>query len=431
MTIVKYILGVILLFLTFYNVLGQQVRKAQQGIYFLQSGMIHTITQGSYEGDVLIQDGKIFQVGPDLQPVSNAVVIDCKGKHIYPGFIDSGTKLGLNEIDAVSVTNDFREIGSFNPHMKALSAINPNAVAIPVTRVNGITTVFSKPEGSSFPGTGALIDLFGYSPEYMNTGAEGIIMRFPSSGKRGRWDRRSEEDIKKDFEKAQKSIDESIESAQKYAMVDSAAISQNEVWIRNNAPLEALLPIVRKKAPLFIEVNKKDDILKAIDWINKHKLNAVFMGVSEGWRVADSLAKYNIPVITGPVIALPGRNHDRYDVAYKNAGVMANAGVKVALRTDDSANARNLPFNAGFAVAYGMSREDALKSVTINAAEIFGVADKYGSIEEGKVANLFIANGDPFETKTKVEKLFIRGWDIPIENRQTLLYEEFLERSPK
>ncbi len=410
---------------------SQQVQKATQGIFLLKSGTIYTIINGVIQGDVLIKDGVIAQVGSNISLPSDAIEIDCKGKNLYPGFIDSGTKLGLNEIDAVSVTNDYRENGSFNPHMKALTAVNPNAVAIPVTRVNGVTTVFTKPEGSLFPGTGALIDLFGYSPEYMSAGAEGVILRFPSGGKRGRWDRRSEEDIKKDTEKAQISINEAIEKAQQYAKMDSTAQSQNQDWLRNNAPLDAMLPIVRGANPIFIEVNKKEDILAAIKWGNEYNLKMVLMGVSEGWRVVDTLVKYKIPVITGPVLAMPGRKHDRYDVAYKNAGMMSNAGIKVALRTDDGDNVRNLPFNAGFAVAYGMSMEDALKSVTINAAEIFGVADKYGSIEVGKIANLFVSDGDPFETKTKIIKLFIKGWDIPLESRQTLLYDEFLDRSPR
>lgn len=221
-----------------------------------------------------------------------------------------------------------------------------------------------------------------------------------------------------------------MESAQQYARMDSMAVVEGKTWLRNNAPLDALLPVVRGESPLFIEVNKKEDILAAIHWAQKYRIKPVLMGVSEGWRIVDSLVKYRIPVITGPVIALPGRNHDRYDVAYKNAGIMSNAGVKVALRTDDGANTRNLPFHAGFAVAYGMTMNDALRSVTIHPAEIFGVADKYGSIEKGKMANLFVTNGDPFETKTKILRLFIKGWDIPLESRQTLLFEEFLNRTP-
>jgi imidazolonepropionase-like amidohydrolase len=159
-------------------------------------------------------------------------------------------------------------------------------------------------------------------------------------------------------------------------------------------------------------------------------MKAVLMGVAEGWRVADKIAKAKIPVIVGPILSVPRRDNDRFDAAYTNPGKMAKAGVKVAIRTDNAENTRNLPFNAGFAAAYGMGTEEALKAVTINPAEIFGVANKYGSIDKGKVANIIVSTGDPFETKTVIEKLFIRGWNIPLESRQTLLYDEFLERSP-
>jgi imidazolonepropionase-like amidohydrolase len=152
--------------------------------------------------------------------------------------------------------------------------------------------------------------------------------------------------------------------------------------------------------------------------------------VTEGWRVADKIAKAKIPVITGPVLAVPGRDNDRYDASYANAGKMAKAGVKVAIRTDGAENTRNLPFNAGFAAAYGLGVEEALKAVTIYPAEIFGVAGKYGSLEKNKVANLFVSTGDPFETKTQIEHLFIKGWKVPLESRHTLFYDEFLERTP-
>jgi imidazolonepropionase-like amidohydrolase len=136
------------------------------------------------------------------------------------------------------------------------------------------------------------------------------------------------------------------------------------------------------------------------------------------------------PVITGPVIDNPRRDNDKYDAAYTNAGAMQKAGIKVALRTNNAENTRNLPFHAGFAVAYGMPIDEALKAVTINTAEIFGVANRYGSLEKGKVANLFVSTGDPFDTRSKIMHLFIRGWKIPMESRQTLLYDEFLQRSP-
>jgi imidazolonepropionase-like amidohydrolase len=180
----------------------------------------------------------------------------------------------------------------------------------------------------------------------------------------------------------------------------------------------------------MIEVNKDKDIKAAIKWVKEQKINAIFTGVAEGYRVAKELAEANIPVITGPVLSTPSRSSDSYDAPYANAGKMQKAGVKVALRTMEIENVRNLPFNAGFAAAYGMGIEEALKSITIIPAEIFGVDNRYGSIEKNKIANLLVSNGDPFETKTDIEHLFISGWKVPIENRHTLLYDEFLERTP-
>ena len=424
-----YILVSILVFSTL-AVFGQQIRKAEKGIFLLKNATLHTISSGVYKSDILLKDGIIAEIGTLIRNVQNATTIDCTGKHIYPGFIDSGSRLGLVEIDAVSVTNDFNELGDFVPHMKALTAVNPNAVAIPVTRVNGVTTVFAKPDGGTFPGTGALIDLFGYSPEQMSSGSERVIMRYPSTGKRGRWDRRSEEDVKKDAEKALKNINDVWESAVQYMKIDSVSREEKQIWMTNNPQMASMLPIVKGEQPLFIEVNAKNDIESALEWVDSKKMKAVFTGVAEGWRVADKLAKAKIPVITGPVLSTPRRDNDRYDAAYTNPSKMAKAGVKVALRTDNAENTRNLPFNAAFAAAYGLGIENALRAITLTPAEIFGVADKYGSLEKDKVANLFVADGDPFETKTKIEKLFIRGWSIPLESRQTLLYDEFLERTP-
>jgi|JI8StandDraft_2_1071088.scaffolds.fasta_scaffold02036_7 hypothetical protein len=419
----------IILFFLGNSVYCQQIKKAEGGSFLLKNATIYTITKGIISGDILIRNGLISDVGQNITD-PNAKLINCAGKRIYPGFIDGGSRLGLVEIDAVSVTNDFNEHGDLVPHMKALTAVNPNSVSIPVTRVNGVTSVFAKPEGSTFPGMGALIDLFGYTPEQMSCGSERVVMKFPSTGRRGRWDRRSDEDIKKDSEKALKSINEVWETALIYHKIDSTAKAQNQIWNKNNPQMDALMPIVRGIEPIFIEVNSKTDIEAALGWVEEKKMKAVFMGVAEGWRVADKIAKAKIPVITGPVLNTPRRDHDSYDAPYTNASKMQKAGVKVSIRTDNAENTRNLPFNAAFAATYGMGIEEALKSITINTAEIFGVADKYGSIEKGKVANLFICDGDPFEMKTRIEKLFIRGWDVPLESRQTLLYDEFLERKP-
>lgn len=409
---------------------GQRVEKSKQGPFLLKNAMIHTITKGSFKGDILIQGDKISEVEASINTLLPVTTIDCSGKHIYPGFIDAGTQLGLSEIEAVSITNDFNEIGDFIPHMQALTAVNPNAVAIPVTRTNGVTTVLAVPSGGRFPGTAALIDLHGYTPEQMYAGFKGVVMNFPSSGRRGRWDRRSDEDVKKDEEKATKKLDELWDNIVLYAKIDSAAATVGKKPEIIQPEMEAMLGVVRGNQFLLIEVNKKEDIRAAIAWVEKTKVKAVLMGVSEGYTVAAEIAKSKIPVITGPVLETPRRDYDKYDSPYANAGIMQKAGVKVAIRTDDAENVRNLPFHAGFAATYGMGIEEALKAITINPAEIFGVSDQYGSIQKGKIANLFICDGDPFETKSKITALFIQGWQVPLENRHTLLYEEFLQREP-
>lgn len=401
---------------------SQQIEKSYQGTFLLKGGQVETVFKGQIKADVLIQDGVIKEVNDQIQH-PGAQQIDCKGLIIYPGMIDSGTKLGLAEIGAVSLTQDHNEIGEFTPHMEALTAINPSSVNIPVNRVNGITTVLAVPSGGQFPGKAALINLHGYTPEQMFAGFKGVVFNYPSTGRRGRWDRRSDEDIKKAEAKSKKKLKTFWDNARLHAKMNGA----NKKY---NPQLEALIPIVNKEAPLMVEVNKKSDILSAIKWVNENDINVIFTGVAEGYRVADSLAKYDIPVITGPILDNPSRESDHYNASYSNAGKMQKAGVKVAIRTNETENVRNLPYNAGFAAAYGMGWREAFKAVTIVPAEIFGVGDKYGTVESGKVANVFIADGDPFETKTKIKHLFIEGWKVPLESRHTLLYDEFLDRDP-
>jgi imidazolonepropionase-like amidohydrolase len=313
--------------------------------------------------------------------------------------------------------------------MQTLTAVNPNSVNIPVTRVNGITTVLTTPSGGLFPGTAALINLHGYTPKQMDAGFRGVVCNFPSSGKRGSRDRRSDEDIAKSDKKIRAELEDFFEKAERYYEIALRADSV-KMEVDYNPQLAAMMDVFKGHVPLLIEVNKEKDILEALNWIKDKKLKVIFTGVAEGYKVADSLAHYNIPVITGPVLSNPSRSSDKYDVAYSNAGTMQKAGIKVAIRTNESENVRNLPYNAGFAATYGMGWKEAFKAITIVPAELFGVSDKYGSIERGKVANLFVTDGDPFETKTSVKYLFINGWNIPLESRHTLLNEEFLYREP-
>lgn len=425
-TIIPYLA---LLLLTASPAGAQEVAKAEQGVFALTNATLVTVTNGTIEnGTLVIRDGRIAAIGTDVDIPAGAEEIDCSGQYVYPGMIDGGTRLGLSEVGSVSLTQDYNEIGDITPHMQALTAVNPNSVAIPVTRVNGVTTVIAAPAGGLFPGTASLINLLGYTPEQMYAGFKGVVMNFPNSGRRGWRDRRSEEEREKDLEKDLKKLNDIWEQALLYHRIDSAGNGEGPKY---NPEMEALLPVVRGDRTLLLEVDKESDIKNAIEWVQEKGIEKViFTGVAEGWRVADELAEAGIPVITGPVLSTPTRSSDPYDAPYANAGKMHEAGVTVALRTNEAENVRNLPYNAGFAATYGMGKDAALRAVTIVPAQMFGVADRLGSLEEGKSATLFVATGDPFETKTDITHVFIDGWNVPLDSRHIRLYNEFLDRTP-
>lgn len=409
-----------------------QSAKGKAGTFALTNATIETVTKGTIQnGTLVIKDGKIEAVGTNVSVPSGAEVIDCKGLSIYPGMIEGGARLGLVEVNSDPRTRDYSEIGEVIPHVKAITAVNPNSVLIPVTRVSGVTTSLAVPSGGLFSGTAALVNLHGYNPDQMYAGFEAVVLNFPATGKRGRFDRRTEEEIKKAADKALKNLKDVWARLMQYHKVDSAIKAGNKSEKLDYYPeMEALLPVYRGEKTLLVNVNTSKDIKAALEWVKDKNLKVIFGGVAEGWRVADELAKAKIPVITGPVLGLPTRAYDKYDKPYANAGIMQKAGVKVALKTGNAENVRNLPFDAGFAATYGMGKEEALKAITIIPAEIFGVADQLGSLEVGKQANLFVTDGDPFETRTNVKHVFINGWMIPMESRQTKLYDEFLDRQP-
>ena len=407
--------------------------EGRPGTFYFADCRIETVTNGTIEnGALLVRDGLIEAVGETVPQPDDAEVIDCAGGTIYPGMIDAGTRLGLQEIGSLDETQDYAEIGEVTPHMQALTAVNPSSTLIPITRVSGVTTVLTAPAGGLFPGTAALIDLQGYTPEQLDAGFRGVVLNFPSGARRGWWDRREQSEIDKQRDEAMEKLNDTWEQAVLAARIDSAyqAAPEPKPTPEYVPEMEALGPVVRGEVPLLIEVDKASDISRAIEWVQEKGVRAIFTGVTEGWRVADEIADAGIPVIAGPVLSLPTRNSDRYDRAYANPGLMHDAGVQVALRTQEIENVRNLPYNAAFAAAYGMGREAALEAVTIVPARIFGVDDHLGSLEAGKAATLFVADGDPFETKTQVRHLVIDGFLMPMTSRQTDLYDEYLQRTP-
>lgn len=414
---------------------GPQYR-ARTGTFALTDCRIETVTRGTVErGTVVIQDGQIAAVGAAAAVPSGAVTVPCDGGTVYPGFIDAGTRIGLQEVGSVDETQDYNELGDVTPQMEALTAVNPSTIHVPITRLSGVTTALSVPEGGLMPGTAALVNMHGYTPAQMSTGFEAVVLNFPTTGRRGPFDRREQEAIDKAAEQAIETLDETWEQAALYARIDSARTAGDGGEMPYQPEFAALLPVVRGERVLLVEANAAADIVKAIEWLDGRGVSAVLTGAAEGWRVADQIAASGLPVITGPVLGLPTRDSDRYSRVYENAALMAQAGVPVALQTQDRMqNYRNLPFHAGFAVAFGerfgFDRQAALEAITIAPARMFGVDDRMGSIEAGKQATLFIADGDPFEPATEVTAVFVGGYQVPLVSRQTELYEEFLNREP-
>jgi imidazolonepropionase-like amidohydrolase len=430
----RFLSSLLALLLVLSPAFGQKT-PGRQGTFAITNAQIVTVTNGTIEtGTIVVRDDTIAAVGTNVVIPDDAEIIDATDHHVYPGLIDSGTRLGLVEVGSLDETQDDSEIGDLTPQMRALTAVNPNSVNIPVTRVSGVTTVITEPSGGLLPGTAALIDLHGYTPTQMlHGGVEMIVLDFPSTGRRGPWDRRSEEEIEKAAKEAMEKLNDVWDRAELYARIDSARAADDAPQMPEYTPaMDALVPVVRGAMPLMIKASAAADITSALEWAEERGVRdqMVLSGVQDGWRVADDIAEAGVPVLTGPVLSIPSRESDRYDKAYANAGLMHEAGVTLALRSGEAENVRNLPFHAGFAAAYGLGKEEALRAVTIVPAQIFGVDDRLGSIEVGKQANLFVTDGDPFETKTQVRHLFIDGYKIPMESRHSKLYDEFLNRNP-
>ncbi len=216
------------------SVLTAQVAKPRKGNFALTNATIETITNGTTRGTLLIQNGKIAAIGSNVTIPAGTETIDCNGLTIYPGLIDGGTQLGLSEVSSVSLTEDYDEIGEVTPHMEALTAVNPNGAAIAVTRVNGVTTALTIPQNGLFPGTAALINLVGYTPDQMYAGARAVVMNYPAAGRRGYFDQRSDEELKKEVERSQKAMNDIWDQAVLYARIDSAAAKDPSVTISYN-----------------------------------------------------------------------------------------------------------------------------------------------------------------------------------------------------
>ena len=429
----KIINALVLLLVVVTPSLAQIAEKAESGKFALTNAKVFTVTNGVLDNATVLINGKTIEyVGTDAKFSEEYQKIDCSGKSIYPGFIDSGTQLGLIEVSAVDAANHGREVGDFNPHIRAFSGVDMNAVAIPVTRVSGVTTVITYPQGSLVTGMAFLMNLYGYVSDSASVKPDaGLYLNFPRSGRRGSRDTRDEKKIAQDNKEALDKLSQYfIDAAQYDAMwKEFEASKSGKKQPNRDIKMDAMRKVVNGEIPVIIDVDREKDILEAIKWVKSHdNLRAIFTSVEEGWRVADQIAEAEIQCLVGPILRTASRDYDGYAKPYQNAGILHKAGVLVAVHSGSTENSRNLVYNAAYAGVYGMGIDAALEAITINPAKIFGVENLVGSIETGKIANLFISEGDAFETRNTVEQVFIDGLKIPMVSRHTLLHDEFLER---
>ncbi len=413
---------------------GQQPAAATTGaLLAITNATIHPVSAPTIErGTVVIRGSKIEAVGANVQVPSDAKVIDAAGSHVYPGFINARTTLGLDEPGARGFA-DTSEMLEFSPYLRTHVAYHFASDAIPVARANGITSVAVAPSGGIFSGQVAVMNLDGWTWEdaAVNTNI-GIAFNFPAviagggrggggggRGGGGGGDR-TYEDMRRERDRRLEGIMRLLERARTYAKAGS---DRTLDWT-----LEALVPVVERRLPFITNVARADDIREAIAFAERANIRIVLTGASDAAAVAPLLKEKNIPVILGPVLGLPQSEDMFHADSYQLPGVLAGAGVKVAFSTGDYSNVRLVPYHAAMAVAWGMSRDEAIKALTINAAEILGVSNRVGTLEAGKDANLFIAKGDPLEVRTAITHVIINGREVGLDSKHEALYRKYLAR---
>jgi len=384
-------------------------------------------------GTIVLRNGRIEAMGATVAAPNDATVVDGTGLFVYPGLIDSGTNLGLTEIGSVPGGEDTRELGDFNPQNVILSGVNPHSELIPVTRVDGVTTVITNAEGGLISGAAAMIDLHGWTATDMAVVPRAaMVVNFPSMGGGGfggfgggGGQQRPVSERREAMNRQVRQLYQFFHDAKAYDEIRARTMTGAGPNV--NQKLEAMRPFVRGELPVVVEASSPEQIRGAIQFADSLKLKMIIRGARDGWQLADTLAARKIPVIVGPLTQAPG-NDEPYDLVYANPGVLASAGVQLAFQSSDASNARTLPYHAALATAYGLNPDEALKALTINPARMFGIADRYGSLEVGKVANVFVTTGDPLDVRTHVRHVFIRGQAIPFDDRHTTLYNKFRAR---
>ena len=431
---------------------------AQQKTVALKGGKVLTVSHGTIEnGVVLFENGIITAVGVagSVQIPKNARIIDATGMTVYPGLIDSETSLGLTEISAVDMTNDLVEPSDeIMPHMHVYDAFHAESELIPVTRLNGITNAIVAPASrDTLPGQDSFIQLAGKSrDEYLLVRDIAMPLNFTGEQRRNergegrkfpstrmglaaqirqafldaqdyaqKWS--DYEKKKADYDKPTTDLVPAPDSSAKPADKDKGK-KQPPNPPKRDLKLEALLPYLQGKKPIVLAAEESSDLQAAVSLAHEFNLKFILNHISHSQSVLDYVASLKVPVIVGPIYEAP-KPEERFDAVYSLPAQLYKRGVKIVIASYDSHNARNLPYAAGFATGFGLPYDEALKAITLNAAEVWGVADKLGSLDPGKTANVVVSGGDPLDVKTAVKMVFINGNEIPMTSRQTRLRDEY------
>jgi len=421
------------------NPTNQQGVTPPRGTYVIRNARIVTVSGADIEnGSIVIRDGKIEAVGTSVNVPAGAQSIDGHGLSVYPGMIDAGTSMGLVEVpQGASGTVDTSEVGEFNPNSRAIIAVNPHSAHIGVARVEGITNVVSAPTGGLISGQATLINLLGTSPKEMAVVPNAaLVINYPrlggggGGGFGGFQQQVNLADALTAGERQLEQIRKMLRDGEAYGRARDAYAKDNSLPRPDiNVVLEALVPYVRGQQPVIFRADREAEIRGAIKFAEEMKLKPIILGGDDARKVASLLKEKNVPVILTGIFGLPGREDDPYDVLYESASKLQQAGVRFCISSGDpGAEARNLPMYAGMASAYGLSKADALKAVTLYPAQIMNVADRLGSIEVGKMANLVVTDGDLLEIRTHIHYLFIDGRKVQLTSRHTELNDAFKDR---
>ena len=422
-----------------------------QGTTAITGGKVLTVSHGVIEnGVVLMEGGKITAVGTaaSVKVPKGATIVDAKGMTVYPGLIDAETRLGLSEIASDRSTNDTVESSEeIFPQMHVYDAFHAESEHIPITRYNGITNAVVAPASTdTIPGQDSFIQLAGRDRDSMLMVRDvALAMNFGEAPKRGA---RGEaagpaggrypstrmgeiSQMRQALLDAQEYMAKRAEAVKKPAGGEEAAPAPGSAaggrgagGASFNLRNEALIPYLKGEKPVVLGVYDGHDVETAMEFAQEFHLKVILSHATRAHDVLDKIASYHVPVIVGPIFDMPEAN-ERYDAVYSVPGELAKRGVKVILASYNVSNSRNLPYSAGFAVAYGLPYDEAMKSITLNPAEAFGLGDTLGSLDVGKIANVVIADGDPLDVRTSVKHVYINGVAIPMETRQTRLRDEY------